>query len=646
MNIKDPVESLPFVGPSYLNKLSKLDIKTIEDLLHHIPHRYLDFSKTTKIKDIKIGETITIIGNIVSIKNQATKSGRLMQIAQVEDDSGKTTVVWFSQPFITKVFYPGAKVALSGEVSWFAGKPAMFSPEYEKINISHETVHTGKIVGVYPQTEGLSSKWIKSRIKYTLDRVDGIDDFLDKKIIDKYNLYTFSEALYKIHFPKNESEYTKAKERLAFNEFYKIILKAKHKKERRAKDKNISLTIDKKKINSFIKGLPFRLTPDQKRSIEEITADLKKSFPMNRLLQGDVGSGKTVVALIASYITTTSDYKVVLLAPTQILAHQHFKTFTNLFKNYKLKIELITSGTKSKDIEGVDIFIGTHALINKLEKITKVGLLIIDEQHKFGVKQVEFLNKLNPNKLTMTATPIPRTIAQTLFSDMELSIIKNLPKNRKSIKTWLVPEVKRSSAYSWILKQIKDQKSQAYIVCPLVEESETETLKSVKSVKKEYLRLKQTFSDLKVGLLHGKMKSDEKNDVLSDFKDNKIEILVSTPVVEVGIDVPNATIIVIEAADRFGLAQLHQMRGRVGRGEKESYCLLFTENTSDKTANRLEALVKNTSGFDLAELDLKLRGAGDVLGIKQHGFGNLKIADWSQTELIKKVNTIINETVS
>ncbi|MFZ3301765.1 MAG: ATP-dependent DNA helicase RecG [Microgenomates group bacterium] len=637
MNLTDSVSSLPFVGPNYEKKLEKLGILTISDLLHHIPHRYLDFSKITKISEVKVGEVVTVIGTITSIRNQSTKAGRLMQIGQIEDETGKVSIAWFSQPFLTRMLFPGIKIAISGELSWFAGKPAFFSPQYEKIEDNHETVHTGKIVGVYPETAGLSSKWIKARIKYVLDRIT-IDEFLK----DRSGMPSFDQAIRNIHFPNSLDEAKKAKDRLAFNEFYDLLRTAKERKANLTHKKSIKLEIDDKLLNEFIDSLPFKLTAAQEKVIAEILSDLNKKTSMNRLLQGDVGSGKTVVAAVSAFVTFLNGYQTVVMAPTQILANQHYETLKKVFNNFKIRISLITGSVVKRDVGIADIVVGTHALLNKISEFNKVGLIVIDEQHKFGVKQIEFLKKYNPNKLTMTATPIPRTIAQTLFSDMDLSIINELPKDRQKIKTWLVPNQKRDGAYNWISEQIKNNKSQIFVICPLVEESETESLKDVKSVKKEFDNLKSIFEDFKLGLLHGKLKEKEKNEVLGNFKEGKIDILVSTPVVEVGIDIPNATIMLIEGADRFGLAQLHQLRGRVGRGTKESYCLLFTENDSEKAIQRLTTLTTTSSGFELAEMDLQLRGAGDVLGTKQSGFGNLKIADWSQTKIIKLASEAVN----
>lgn len=639
MELQDSISILPFVGPNYQKKLEKLGIITISDLLHHIPHRYLDFSKITKISDIKIGETVTVIGQITSIRNQTTKSGRLMQIGQIEDlpaqageTGGKINVIWFSQPFLTRMLYPNLKIAVSGETSWFAGKPAFFSPQYEKIEEDHDTVHTGKIVGIYPATAGITSKWLKARVNYAINKVD-IPEFLT----DKKGMVSFKKAIHDIHFPNTLEDTESARERLAFNEFYDLLTKARERKQKLIKKKGIKLTFDNLAIQQFIKCLPFKLTNSQEKVANEILKDLEKNTPMNRLLQGDVGSGKTIVAAIAAYSSYLAGYQTVFLAPTQILANQHFESLKNLFPN--LEVSLVTANSQRPTANSA-VIVGTHALLNKT--FENVGLLIIDEQHKFGVKQINFLQKQNPHVLTMTATPIPRTIAQTLFSDMDLSVIDELPKNRQKIKTWLVPNTKREAAYDWCKLQITNNKSQMFVICPLVEESESETLKDVKSVKKEFLNLQSIFKSQKLGLLYGKMKETEKNKLLLEFSKGNINILVSTPVVEVGIDIPNATIMLIEASDRFGLAALHQLRGRVGRGNKESYCLLFTESESEKTLERLTALTKTSSGFELAELDLKLRGAGDVLGTKQSGFGNLKIADWSQTKLIKLASEAVN----
>ena len=416
-------------------------------------------------------------------------------------------------------------------------------------------------------------------------------------------------------------------------------------------DSTFDLKIDKKAVHTFIKNLSFKLTNSQEKIVDEIFSDFSKKYPMNRLLEGDVGSGKTVVAAIGAFISFINGYQTVFMAPTQILAQQHYNTLKELFDPYKARISLLTSGQVKKDLGKEDIFVGTHSLINKNALFDKVSLVVIDEQQKFGVNQREKLvkkarnKKISPHVLNLTATPIPRTVALTLYGDLDLSILDELPPKRLPITTWLVPPTKRQGAYKWIQKNIQDNKIQVYIVCPLIEESQKETMQTVKSAKSEFEKLKKVFPNLSLDLMHGKLKSKEKENIIERFKKGKTDILVSTPVVEVGIDVGNATIMVIEAAERFGLSSLHQLRGRVGRGTKKSYCLLFTESKSEKVVTRLSAMQKNLNGFELAELDLKLRGPGEVFGIKQHGFPELKIASWQDIGLIKKTKKVALDVI-
>lgn len=635
MKLDSPVSDLPFVGPSYEKKLNKLEIFTIQDLLNHIPHRYLDFSKNVKIQDAKVEDIVTISGIVSSFKNQYTKKGRQMQIGAVEDETGKLTVIWFNQPYLTRALYPGALISLSGKLSWFAGKPALISPEFELKKKGSTTTHTGKITGVYPETKGLSSKWLRSRIKMALPKINFEEvENLPIKFLQKYNLVKLERAYPDVHFPKTEKDYEIAKRRLAFDELLKLQIESLNKKMAwRKKHAGFVIEISKEQFKEFTDKLPFQLTSSQRKVIDEIYSDFTKSYPMNRLLQGDVGSGKTVVAASAIHASYVNGNKSIFMAPTQILAKQHFNELKRLFKNENIKIELVTAGKKNKVDKNAEIFVGTHALIHQSNNFENVSVVIIDEQHKFGVEQREKLLKLKkrPHVLAMTATPIPRTVALTLYGDQELSILDEIPGNRTKITTWVVPGQKRAGAYKWVKSQIKENKSQVFWICPLIEESEAETMKDIKSVKKEFESLKKIFKDQKLGLLHGKMKAEEKHKVLDKFKEGKIDILVSTPVVEVGIDIPNATVMAIEDAQRFGLAQLHQLRGRVGRGDKKSYCLLFSENNTP----RLEAMTKTHSGFELSELDLKLRGPGEVFGFKQSGLSELKIASWTDTKLIK-----------
>ncbi|MBN1168776.1 ATP-dependent DNA helicase RecG [Candidatus Woesebacteria bacterium] len=653
MQLIDNVKKLPFVGSSYETRLQKLDIYTIDDLINHIPSRYVDFSNVVDIKDTKLGDVVTVKGEIVFLKNQYTHSGKRMQLASVKDKTGELKIFWFNQPFLLKTLYPGTKVSLSGKVSDFGGQLALVSPEYEKFE-KKESLHTGALIPVYPETKGVTSKWLRSKIKYALENTKGdIDEFLPRSLIEKESLVHIKRAYTDIHFPKDIDTAEKSRKRLAFNEFLFLHLSTIYKKiEWKKRHVIYKMNVDRRNVeNNFIKKLPFTLTDSQKRSIEEILKDLGKNVPMNRLLEGDVGSGKTVVAAAGAFATFLNGYQTAIMAPTQILAEQHYKTLKMLFKEHKVRVKLITAAGVKAD-EGVpDIIVGTHSLIHKTVNFRNVAYVVIDEQHRFGVEQRAHLTKKvgeklkNPHSLTMTATPIPRTIALTLYGDLDLSILDELPKGRKPIKTIIVSKKKREDAYGWIKKMIKEECAQVFVICPLIDESEREGMEQVKAATEEYERLKNIFDKFDLGLLHGKQKAEEKNKIISDFRKKKYDILVSTPVIEVGIDIPNATIMVIETAERFGLAQLHQLRGRVGRGESKSYCLLFSERSTGKSRKRLEALSKTNSGFKLAELDLQIRGPGEVFGIKQHGFTNFKAANWSDTKLLKTTKDIALDVI-
>jgi len=647
MDLDSSVGEIPLVGPVYQKRLEKLKIRSIRDLLYHIPIRYNDFSQMAKISHCRVGETLTLRGSLNSLKNQYTKSGKKIQIAEVEDSTGKITIVWFNQPFLTRTLYPGTDLSLSGKIDWFGTKKAMVSPEYEITRLGAETVHTGKIVPVYPETYGVSSKWLRTKIKLAyLTCGEEIKEYLP----ETYGFITLPEAIMSIHFPNTLKDAEVARRRLAFDELY--FLQSQSLKRKHAWQKNwaaYQLTINKLAIDKFKNSLPFTLTKSQDLAVNEILVDLKRSFPMNRLLEGDVGSGKTVVAATAAFAAFVNGYQTVIMAPTQILAQQHFNTLKQLFSKVSnsVKIKLVTSATSIEQSKSFDIFVGTHALIHQKLNLDKVALVVIDEQHKFGVEQREHLIKksgqgrIAPHILTMTATPIPRTVALTFYGDLDLSTLTEIPAGRQRITTWVVPPEKREGAYGWIDSQITDHDSQVFVVCPLIEESKKETMKDVKAVTAEYKKLTRLFGKLKVGLLHGRLKAEEKTKVIKRFRNRDISLLVTTPVVEVGIDIPNATIMVVEAAERFGLAQLHQLRGRVGRGLSKSYCLLFAESPSEKALKRLNAMRQNLSGFELAELDLTLRGPGEIFGLRQHGIPDLKIASWRDIDLIKKAKEVV-----
>jgi ATP-dependent DNA helicase RecG len=508
-------------------------------------------------------------------------------------------------------------------------------------------------VPIYPETHGISSKWLRGRLSYLLENFENvIEEFLPPAILNLFDLEKFATSVRNVHFPSNLKAAEKSKKRLAFNELLFIHLRNLYRKSDWNKNLAIhKLEIDNNTYKKFLGVLPFTLTKSQERSIQEVFSDLARDVPMNRLLEGDVGSGKTAVAAAAAFAAFINGHQSIIMAPTQILAEQHFHTLREIFKSFKVRVALITSSGVKADAGKTDIFVGTHALIHKKVDFDNVAFVAIDEQHRFGVEQRAHLvkktrkNTTSPHVLTMTATPIPRTIALTYYGDLDLSILEELPEGRKPIKTWLVPPKKRQGAYAWINDQVEKHKVQAFIICPLIEESNVDTMKQVKAATQEFEEIKKILPNLNIGLLHGKLKATEKNQILDAFKKGDTNILVSTPVVEVGIDVTNATIMVIEGAERFGLAQLHQLRGRVGRGKVKSYCLLFTDQRSKKVQARLSALQKTMSGFELAELDLKLRGPGEIFGRRQHGFPELKIASWQDAGLIKETKLFAQSVI-
>lgn len=639
MDLQTPLRDAGGIHKKYSGRLEKLGIKTFEDFLFHIPFRYDDYSLISKIGNVQAGEIVTIHGTVIDITNEYTRSWKKLQKARVLDETGTIDVIWFNQPYLVNVIRKEDSISLSGKADWHLHKIVLQSPEYEILN-SSPTIHTGRLVPIYPETRGISSKWLRRQIyKILQDNKQKLNEYLPYSIIKKSELISIDTALEQIHFPKTIKDAEKSRQRLAFDELFLLQLSSMERKSRWEKNLTsnpYSITSHKKEIEQFWNKLPFVLTIAQKRVVGEIFKDLAGQKPMNRLLEGDVGSGKTVVSAITMFVTFLNRHQSVLMAPTEILANQHYKTITDLLSPFGIKIGLATGNSKIKD-KKFDVLVGTHAVLSKNISFNQLGLVVIDEQQRFGVEQRGVIRQKgkNPHLLTMTATPIPRTIALTMYGDLDLSILDEMPKGRKDIKTWFVGIEKRSAAYEWIKKQIKETKSQVFIICPFIEESES--MQTIKAASIEYERLKKdVFTNLKLGLLHGRLKAKEKDKVLQDFRDKKIDILVATPVVEVGIDIANATIILIEGADRFGLSQLHQLRGRVGRGDKQSYCLLFTESKSEQTRKRLKAMETSNVGAELAELDLRLRGPGEIYGTSQHGIKSLKVASFSDFALIEK----------
>ena len=654
-----PIEQLPRTSAQTFTKLHHLGVTTFQDLLYHVPHRYKDYRtiltagdfQAKKYQALKSGDEsaayVTVQGTVEKY-DQLKVRNLTIQKAYINDGTGLIECVWFHQPYLYQYLKKGAHVSVSGLIDMKSGRPSVKAEEYEEIAPGKQLLHTGRLVPVYPETRGISSRTLREKIALAFDLIyKDLQEIVPADFLKTYHLMKRAQALRTIHYPTSLDTIHEARQRLGFDELFIRMLssariKAAWKKETLTESIVIGNT-QQKLVDTFIDSLPFSLTQAQKKASDEILEDMGRKQPLNRLLQGDVGSGKTVVAAIAGYACFLNKKQTLCMAPTDILAQQHYATFSTIFDPKKIKngphVILHTASCRatSKQLATADIIIGTHALISRGTQFDHVGLIIIDEQHKFGVSQRAELKEkgYNPHILTMTATPIPRTVCLALYGELEVSIIDELPKGRQTIKSFVVPPVKRKDAYAWIAKTIEKEAIQAFVVCPFIEVSEAETLKSVRAVQVEYARLsKEIFPHLKVGLLHGKLKSNEKQQVMDDFARHKTDILVTTPIVEVGVDIPNANIMMIEGPERFGLAQLHQLRGRVGRGDKQAYCLLFADDKTPGTQERLEMFTRTTDGFKLAEYDLKKRGSGDLYGTKQHGIADLKFASYGDTPLL------------
>jgi len=655
-----PIESLPRTSVATIKRLKSLGINTYRHLIAYYPARYDDLSRIVPIATVQPGENITVQGVVESFKNTPTRRGMRIQQAILMDGLEALELTWYNQQYLSTIMKPGVRICASGPIERFKGKLCMKPTEYEVMySPSTPLLHTGRIVPVYPQIYGLSSRTIREKIWYILNLTtpDDIPPLLPQEIVEKNGLLDRYESIKSIHFPSSMQLATRAKYALAFEEiFIKMLtshmVKKKWQQETVTSPFDLSGTIEEK-LKQFRNTLPFTLTAGQSQSVDEILSDLRKQNPMNRFLQGDVGSGKTVVSAVAAYATYLNKKQTLYMAPTEILAIQHHATLSRLMSNTNLQIALQTGAQKTfkkkaPSTQDYDIIVGTHALLTSSMQYDRVGLVIIDEQHRFGVRQRAILKQkgINPHLLTMTATPIPRTVSLTLYSELDMSIIAEMPKGRLPIKTHVVPQEKRAKCYEWIRKEIHEKGIQVYIICPLISESEVETMKSIKAAEAEYEHLKNViFKKERVIMLHGKMKGAEKERIMQEYKEKRYDILVSTSVVEVGIDVPNATIMIIEGSERFGLSQLHQLRGRVGRGDKQSYCFLFTSTQEDMHKSRLHFFSSTNSGMKLAEYDLKLRGPGDIFGTAQSGYSDLKIAEITDYHLVKRVKDAMQQFV-
>ena len=713
INLETPIQALPKIGPVFLKKLQRMGIKKVRDVLFHFPHRYENFSNIIPISKIKFNQTCCVLGRVLEIKNSRTwKKKMIITQALIEDKSGAIKAIWFNQPYLNKVLKKGDRVCFAGKVS--LGKDGLYlsNPSYEKIG-KHQNlkdlIHTGRLVPVYPETEGLSSRWFRYILKPLLSKfASHLPETLPEDIIRKFNLLPLREAIWQVHFPSSLTLAKKARERFSFEELFLIELSVLKERLKLSKEKAPAIPLNINVLREFVNSLDFKLTNAQRKAAWQILKDLEKTKPMSRLLEGDVGSGKTVVAVMAALNVVKAGYEVAFMAPTEILAKQHFKETSKLLRNFNVKIALLTgkedkiisqklkkvtkSGTMPQVLEisrnklldkvrgkvnpytkeintGIDILIGTHSLIQEQVKFGKLGLCIIDEQHRFGVEQRAKLisrdpysksHKLDykiPHFLSMTATPIPRTLALTVYGDLDISILDEMPKGRKKVITKIVFPEERKKIYAFIRKRVKE-KEQVFVICPRIEipkseienqqpqsfdtKNQTERANNsswseVKAVKEEYKKLSDViFPDLKVAMLHGKMTPKEKEKTMQSFKEGKIDILVSTSVVEVGIDIPRATIMVIEGAERFGLAQLYQFRGRVGRSNLQSYCFLCTDSKSQKTQQRLMAILKAKNSFELAQKDLEIRGPGTLYGLRQWGIPDLAMENLKNLPLIEK----------
>ena len=645
LDLNKDVKYVKTVGPNRVKLLNKLNIYTLKDLIEYYPRDYEDRSKPKNLYECIDGEEVLIEAMATGRINEMHKGRMTISRLIVKDQTGTCYITWFNQGYLRDKFQPGRMYRFFGKISNKNGRLEMNSPVYDEID---QSKNTGKIIPIYPLTFELKQNTLRRIIENGLLEVKGqLPETLPEYILKENNLWDINNTIERIHFPVEFSDFNKARERLVFEELLTMqlaLLKLKNNYEHETDGIQFSKDVH---MSNVINMLPFRLTKAQLRVLEEIDRDMESNKPMNRLLQGDVGSGKTVVAMIAAYKAVKSGYQATIMAPTAILASQHLESFKGILDEFGIRTELLISNvTKKKKAEileklqsgEIDVLIGTHAILEENVVFKNLGLVVTDEQHRFGVKQRSTIaaKGQNPDIIAMSATPIPRTLALILYGDLDISIIDELPPNRKKIETFAVRKNMEERVNNFIKKQIAEGR-QAYIVCPLVEENEDmEGLQSVVELAEKYQ--KETFSEYKVAYLHGKMKPKEKDEIMQRFKDGEIQILIATTVIEVGVNVQNASIMVVENAERFGLAQLHQLRGRVGRGEYQSYCILKYEGNGETIRQRMKVMCDTNDGFIISEKDLELRGSGDFFGTEQHGLPEFKIANlFEDMAVLKKV---------
>ncbi len=644
--LQSPVGDLPGVGPRAVTALGRLGVYSVRDLLYHLPRRHLDRRGVTAMADLVPGAEATVFGTVwqVQTRRRGQAHGLTITEAILQDESGFCHAIWFNQPYLVRTLSRPGRVVFSGKVEVAAGGALqLVSPEFEFD--SEDLLHTGRLVPFYGKTEGVSDKQLRTWVRLALDASrEQVRDPLPPDVIEEAGLFDLATALEQAHFPEDDASLLGARRRLAFDELLLIQLGVlRRRREWQEGEPGLEMPAEPGLWEEFESLLPFRLTDAQRRVCAEVAGDMARPVPMSRLLQGDVGSGKTVVAAGACLVAVRHGHQAALMAPTEVLAQQHFRTVERLLAPFGLKVGLITGSLRRAEKNRlwaacsageVDVLVGTHALIQEEGAFRSLGLAVVDEQHRFGVRQRGALRRkgYHPDLLVMTATPIPRTLALSLYGDLDVSVIDEMPPGRREIKTFPVSPDHRHRAYDFLRRQVRNGR-QGFIICPLIDESDKIEARAAKG---EYERLQRQFPDLRLALLHGKMPPREKEQVMVAFRDGFVDVLVSTAVVEVGIDVPNATVMLIEGADRFGLSQLHQFRGRVGRGEHQSYCLLLSDSAGAEANPRLQAVVRNQDGFALAEEDLKLRGPGEFFGTRQSGLPDLRVARLSDVAILEE----------